>query len=260
VGVSRHSDENSGFAEKPPWDRKMARIFWELFKKPEEEKSKVREYAEAIIVAVVLALIIRSFIIQAFRIPSGSMEDTLLIGDFLLANKFVYGAKVPFTDWRLPALRKPKQGDIIIFKYPQDPSKDFIKRCIATEGQVVEIIDKKLYVDGKWFPDPSHSKYIEPYVIPKGRGQRDNFGPYKVPPDHLFMMGDNRDNSRDSRFWGPLSMKHVKGKAIVLYWSWRPDFNAPRYYSIFSIPKMLLYNIIHFPQRVRWSRIFDLVR
>ena len=258
--MSKRSERNSVPVEKPSWDRKMARILWEVFKKPEEEKSKVREYAEAIIVAVFLALIIRTFIIQAFRIPSGSMEDSLLIGDFLLANKFVYGAKIPFTDWRLPALKKPKQGDIIIFKFPKDPSKDFIKRCVATEGQVVEIKDKRLYVDGKWFPDPPKAKYIEPYVIPKGRGPRDNFSPYRVPPGHLFMMGDNRDNSRDSRFWGPLSMKYVKGEAMVLYWSWRPDFNAPRYFSPLSIPKMVLYNVIHFPQRVRWRRIFDAVR
>jgi signal peptidase I len=238
----------------------MARIFWEVFKKPDSDKTKVRQYIEAFAVAGFLALVIRAFVVQAFVIPSGSMEDSLLVGDHLLASKFVYGERIPFTDWRLPGFRKPRQGDIIIFKSPDDPSKDFIKRCVATEGQVVEVLDKKLYVDGKRFPDPPLSKFVEPYVIPAGRGRRDNFGPYKVPPGHLFMMGDNRDNSRDSRFWGPLTMKYVKGKAVVLYWSWRPDLDSPRYRSVLSIPKILLYNLIHFPQRVRWTRIGHIVR
>jgi len=258
--VSKRSEKRPPRAERATWERKLARVIWEVFKKPDKEKSRGRQYIEAIVVAVLLASVIRAFVIQGFRIPSGSMEDTLLIGDVLFANKFIYGAKVPFTGWRLPALSKPKQGDIVIFEYPGDPSTDFIKRCVATEGQVVHIVDKKLYVDGKRFRDPPGSKFGHPYIIPEGRGSRDNFGPYKVPPGHLFMMGDNRDNSRDSRFWGPLAKEYVKGKGMVLYWSWRPDSRAPRFRSVLSAPKILAYNLIHLPQRVRWSRIGRIVR
>ena len=221
-----------------------------------------REYLEAILVAVALALLIRTFVIQAFRIPSGSMEDSLLIGDFLLADKFVYGARIPFTDWRLPAFRAPEPGDIVIFQYPLDPGRDFIKRCVAGPGQTVEVRNKVLYVGGKRAVDPPRSKYTDPRILPKESrsGIRDNFGPVVVPPDHFFVMGDNRDNSEDSRYWGFLPYRLIRGRALLLYWSWAPDPEAPDYMSLFSIPKMAIYNLFHFPQRVRWGRIGALVR
>ncbi len=168
----------------------------------------------------------KSCIIQAFRIPSGGMEDTLLVGDFIFANKFIYGSKIPFWDIRLPGLREPKPGDIIIFKYPEDPSRDFLKRCVAVGGQTVEIRNKKLYVDGKRFPDPPKVKYDSSRmsrgrILSKKRERvGDNYGPRKLKEGELFMLGDNRDNSQDSRFWGPLPMENVLGKAVIIYFSW----------------------------------------
>lgn len=224
------------------------------------KKSIVREYVEAILVAVILALVIRTFLVQAFRIPSRSMEDTLLVGDFLLADKITYGAKIPFTNFRLPGLRDPRPGDIVIFQWPKDPKRDFIKRCVATAGQTVEIRDKALYVDNERVPDPSKAKHVRPGMLPRGMGPRDNYGPFKVPPGALFMMGDNRDDSSDSRYWGTLAMKYVKGRALIIYWSWGEDKNAPRFRSVLSIPKILVYNLIHFLWRVRWLRIGDIIR
>ena len=145
-------------------------------KERDRKKSVVREYIEAIVVAVALALVIRQFVVQAFRIPSGSMEDTLLVGDFLLANKFIYGPKIPFTDIRLPGIRRPKTGDIIIFKYPRNPKKDFIKRVIAIEEQRVEIKDKAVYVDGEPLPFPPKSKFTDRRILPREMSHRDNYG------------------------------------------------------------------------------------
>lgn len=175
-------------------------------------KSKLREYFEIIATAVVLALIVRALIIQSYHIPSESMEDTLLKGDFLFANKFIYGAKVPFVKWYLPKIRDPKPGDIVIFKFPGDNKTDYIKRCIAVEGQTVELRGKRLFVDGAEKSEP-HSKYIY------GDMPRRDFGPYKVPKGHILVFGDNRDNSYDSRFWGPLDKKLLRGKALFLYFS-----------------------------------------
>ncbi|MBN2071559.1 MAG: signal peptidase I [Candidatus Krumholzibacteriota bacterium] len=175
-------------------------------------KSKLREYSEIIITAVVLALIVRALVIQSYHIPSESMEDTLLKGDFLFATKFIYGAKVPFVDLRFPAIREPRQGDIVIFKFPGDEKTDYIKRCIALEGQVVEVRDKQVYVDGKLLEE-DYTKHI------RGEGQRRDYGPLKVPTGSIFVMGDNRDNSYDSRFWGPLDKRLLRGKALFIYFS-----------------------------------------
>ncbi len=222
-------------------------------------KSKLREYIEVIVISVVLALFVRTFVVQAFRIPSGSMEDTLLVGDFLLVSKFLYR----FSD--------PKPGDIIVFKYPLDPSRDFIKRCVAVEGQTVEIRDKELLVDGRRMPLPSWAKHVDSRTYPVGTNARDNFGPVTVPPGHVFAMGDNRDNSRDSRYWGFLDEKLIKGKAFILYWSWRGESRDPHLAKLegpllLSLPrfalsfmKVLVYDLIHLPRRVRWSRIGDLI-
>ena len=180
-------------------------------------KTLLREYAEAILPAIILFLVIRTFLFQAFRIPSASMEDTLAIGDFLFVNKFLYGAKVPFLEVRLPGIRDPKPGDIIVFKYPRDTRKDYIKRCIAVEGQTVEIRDKRVYVDGVLREEP-FTKHTDPLTRPGDI--RDYLGPVVVPPGHLFMMGDNRDNSSDSRYWGFLDRDLIKGKALFIYWSW----------------------------------------
>jgi signal peptidase I len=199
----------------------------------QKPRSIVREYVEAALWALALTMFLRAFVIQAFRIPSESMRDTLLIGDFLFVNKFEYGPKIPFTHVRLPGLRAPKTGDVIVFQFPQDPSKDFIKRCIATGGQTLEIREKQLSLDGKVLKEP-YVIHTDPSVRPAGYENRDNFGPLTVEPGKLFMMGDNRDNSNDSRYWGTLEMDLVKGRAMFLYWSWDPDKNWPRWNRIFQ--------------------------
>jgi len=192
------------------------------------KKSVVREYTEIIVLAVGLALFVRTFFIQAFRIPSESMEDTLLVGDFLFANKLLYGPKLPLVDVRLPAIRDPEPGDIIIFKYPGDPKIDYIKRCVAVEGQKVELIDNHLYVDDI-LQDETFSKYVF------GSRPDRHFGPMVVPPGHIFMMGDNRDNSADSRAWGPLDKDLIMGKAMFIYFSWNPRAHSIRFSRIGDI-------------------------
>lgn len=184
----------------------------------EPGKSLFREYAESIIIAVILALFIRAFVVQAFKIPSGSMEDTLLIGDHLLVNKFIYGTKIPFTDTVLLPLRDPKRGDVVVFEYPEDPSKDFIKRIVGVPGDVVEGKDKKVYVNGKLYEDP-HAINKESAIIPAEQSPRDTFGPIVVPQDSYFTMGDNRDRSYDSRFWRFVRRDQLKGLAFIKYWS-----------------------------------------
>ena len=225
-------------------------------------KSIFRDYLESLIVALILALIIKTSLVEAYKIPSGSMEDTLLVGDFLLANKFIYGSKVPLIDVRLPAIREPKAGDIIIFKFPGNLKQNYIKRLIATEGQVVEIRNKQVFVDGKLLENPSHVKHTDFTNSPIGSPNRDNFGPYRVPKGFLFVMGDNRDNSYDSRFWGPLDRKLVLGKAMILHWSWKKDEQAPdvSFRNPLSFPHSIGYNIWHFPDRVRWNRIGSLIK
>lgn len=211
-------------------------------------KSKPREYTEAILVALFFALLLRTFVVQAFRIPTGSMKDTLLVGDFLLVNKFIYGARtpdgIPWTDiafpvWRLPALREPQAGDIVVFKYPRDPKLDYIKRCIAVGGQTVEVRDGAVYVDGK--PEGEREFLKEEYDAAEGHAVRyykittpagqvytirnyaeksgDYYGPITVPPGQYFMMGDNRDNSQDSRYWDCLPRENVVGQALIIYFS-----------------------------------------
>ncbi|MBT6147593.1 MAG: signal peptidase I, partial [Gemmatimonadetes bacterium] len=183
-----------------------------------------REYGTSILVAVGLALLIRSTIVQAFYIPSGSMEDTLFVGDYLLANKFVFGApiEIPLVDaplMRLPAFRDPRQGDIVIFRSLEEAGRDLIKRCVAVGGQTVEVRDKVLYVDGQVLPDAPDGKFVDRVIYPAGSRVRDNFGPLTVPEGHFFMMGDNRDRSRDSRYFGPVPREKIKGKAMIIYWS-----------------------------------------
>ena len=199
-----------------------------------------KEWLEPILIALVLVVIIKIFIVQNFKIPSGSMEDTLLVGDRLFAVKFIYGAKIPFINHRIFKIRDPKPGDIIVFKFPEDPSLSYIKRCIAVGGQTFEIRDKKVYVDGELQKLPEHAKFIDRNILDD---KRDNYGPITVPEGNFFMMGDNRDNSRDSRYWGFLPYENLMGKALFIYWSTDPDVE--------------IYDIFH---KVRWRRIFNLIR
>ena len=192
-----------------------------------KDKSVFREYAEAIFIALLLALFIRTFIIQAFKIPSGSMEKTLLIGDHILVSKFTYGIHVPniipilniklFDDIVL-FQKIPKRDDIIVFRYPKNENRDFIKRVIGLPGDLLEVRQQKVYINEKLFKE-EHAWHTD--TLQKSRlVPRDDFGPIIVPPGHLFMMGDNRENSQDSRFWGFLDINKIKGKALVIYWSW----------------------------------------
>ena len=192
------------------------------------KKSLIREYGEALLVALVLAFVIRTFVVQAYKIPSESMVETLLVGDHLLASKFAYGIKIPFPHSYIYRGDDPAYGDIIIFEYPNDPSVDYIKRVIGLPGDVVTLRDKRLYRNGM----PVEEKYIryeQPNII---EPIRDNFGPVTVPPDKYFVMGDNRDNSLDSRFWGFVDRGAIQAKAWRIYWSWDDKDNSPRWSRI----------------------------
>ena len=223
------------------------------------------ENVKQIGLAVILALLIKTSVVEAYKIPSGSMEDTLLIGDFLLANKFVYGARLPLVNYRLPAIDDPKRGDIVIFIYPVDGVTKYIKRCIGLPGDTIQVRNKKLFVNGRRFEDPEFSKYIRQQVLRRGRGgrdSRDNFGPYIVPPNSYFMMGDNRDNSQDSRFWGTVHRDLILGEAIMVHWSWdESTYPSPKVTvsDPLSVPRLFAYNIVHFFQKVRWNRLFGLI-
>ena len=191
------------------------------------KKSIAREYTEAILIALLLALLIRTFIVQAFKIPSGSMKKTLLIGDHILVSKFSYGTHIPneipfiniklFDDIVLFS-KVPKRGDIIVFKFPKDETRDFIKRVIGLPGDLLEVKSQKVYINNKPYED-THARHTDSPsdspLVP-----RDDFGPILVPDDHVFVMGDNRENSQDSRYWGYLNVKKIRGKALIIYWSW----------------------------------------
>ncbi len=203
-------------------------------------KSRTREYVESLLIAVFLALFVRSFVVEAFTIPSGSMEPTLLVGDYLLVNRLSYVMKIPFTDTVLLNTGAPKRGDTIVFRYPVDHSKDFVKRVIAKEGDTVEIRNKAVYVNGSRAED-GNARFADPNVIPGNFSERDNFGPITVPKDSYFAMGDNRDNSLDSRFWGFVKRDELVGRAVILYFSW--DGRSE--------------DLLH---HIRWQRIAHVIR
>ena len=191
------------------------------------KKSLTREYIEAILIALLLALLIRTFIVQAFKIPSGSMEKTLLIGDHILVSKFSYGTHIPneipfinvklFDDIVLFS-SVPERGDIIVFKFPKDETRDFIKRVIALPGDLLEVRRQKVFINNKPYEDARARHTESPSDSPLV--PRDDFGPILIPKGHVFVMGDNRENSQDSRYWGYLNVKKIRGKALIIYWSW----------------------------------------
>jgi signal peptidase I len=198
-------------------------------RKPKADKKDVAmEWAKSIVIALILALITRATVVQAFRIPTESMKDTLLKGDFLLVNKFIYGSKIPFTDFRLPEIRGPKRGDVIVFEHPTE-KKDYIKRCIGLAGDTIELKNDVLYVNGEPVDEPY--KLIGTSYV----GHRSNYGPITVPEGKLFMLGDNRHNSSDSRVWGMLDARYLKGKAMVIYFSWDFEKKFPRFTRIGDI-------------------------
>ena len=188
------------------------------------KKSTAREYFESICIAVILALFVRTFVVQAFKIPTGSMENNLLIGDHLLVNKFVFAPTMTRLERMLLPIDPVRRGDILVFKYPQDPERDFIKRVIGLPGETLEVRNKKVYINGK----PLEEKYVHFIFPPEERAPGDvsfdvsdkrDYGPVTVPERHYFMMGDNRDNSEDSRYWGVMPADYIKGKALFVYFS-----------------------------------------
>ncbi len=218
--------------------------------------SETYGYVKALFWAILIAFLIKTSIAEAYLVPSSSMEDTLLIGDFVISNKILYGAKLPLVGWRLPGIREPQPGDIITFKYPGDLQTDFVKRCVATEGQIVSIKDKVLYVDGKIISDPDLAKHNDDRIIDNPSIPRDNFGPFRVPQGAVFAMGDNRDNSNDSRFWGPVPLDLIEGKVMFIQWSIAPDERALAVdiADLNTIPGTVWHNLIHFWERIRWNR------
>lgn len=222
---------------------------------PKIQKSLMREYAEALLIAIVLAVVIRMFVVEAFKIPSGSMIPSLLIGDHLLVSKITY----KFT--------QPKRGDVVVFRYPDDPSRNFIKRIIAIGGDTVEIRDKVVFVNGLRQDEP-YVQHVFEDVLPGEYSARDNLEAREVPPDHYFLLGDNRDSSLDSRFWDDpfVHRRAIVGKALVVYWSWKqddapaPPTEAGRWTRVVAGAKTFGYYVTHFPGVVRWNRIAHVIQ
>ena len=232
------------------------------------EKSLLREYLEALLIAVIFATFARTWVLQAFKIPSGSMEKNLLIGDHILVNKFVYGPTISPLEEKLLPIRKVRRGDIVVFKYPEDPNRDFIKRCMGLPGDTMKMIDKDLYINGRHVDDSSFTYYADSESYPRdlffhAKRVRDNFGPKTVGPGTYFCMGDNRDNSNDSRYWGTVPERYVKGRAFMVYWSFANDDETsetgewPGYGGkLRQIGRVAL----NFFSLTRWDRTFRIVR
>jgi signal peptidase I len=229
------------------------------------KKSTLREYFESIVIAVILALFIRTFVVQAFKIPTGSMENNLLIGDHLLVNKFVFGPTETGAERTLLPVGTIKRRDIIVFKYPEEPDRDFIKRVIGLPGETVEVREKKVYINGTALDEP-YVHFLAPPSAPSELHEvtsfdvRERFGPVTVPADQYFMMGDNRDNSADSRYWGFLRRDYIKGKALVIYWSYQAEREDYQDESAGATVKGLVSVFAHFFTRTRWDRMFHQTR
>lgn len=221
------TDDASGPALKPEAEVPMV---------ADKKKGRLRENVEALLIAIALALFIRAFIVQPFKIPSGSMIPTLLIGDQIFVTKFSYGVRMPVTNDVLIPTGKPKRGDIVVFKFPLDPTKDYIKRVVAVENDVVQMRDRKIYINGAEMPD-THAHYTLDAALARFDEAKTDFPATRVPPGKYFVMGDNRDNSNDSRYWGFVDFSDFRGRARVIYWSW--DWEK---------------------WRVRWDRIANLLR
>jgi signal peptidase I len=231
----------------------------------EFRKSTLREYFESIVIAVILALFIRTFVVQAFKIPTGSMENNLLIGDHLLVNKFVFGPSESGLERALLPIGTIRRGDVVVFKYPEEPERDFIKRVIGLPGETIELRQKKVYVNGSPIDEP-YVHFLEPPGGPGSESEftsldvRERYGPVTVPADHYFVMGDNRDNSQDSRYWGFLPRDYVKGKALIIYWSYESDREDYEPASTGDSIRSLGSVFAHFFTRTRWDRMLRQIR
>jgi signal peptidase I len=224
----------------------------------EFKKSVAREYFEAIVLAVVLALFFRTFVIEAFKIPSSSMEDNLLIGDHILVNKFAYAPTAFAWEKKLLPIHDIKRTDVIVFKYPEDPTRNFIKRVIGLGGETLEIKNRQVYVNGKPIKEPYkvHKSDMQPELVGL---MSDNFAPVQVPEGYYFAMGDNRDNSKDSRAWGFVPKDYIKGRAFIIYWSFQgPQNIGPS--TVGDTVKGLARTVIRFIPDTRWDRFFKIIR
>ena len=229
------------------------------------KKSTAREYLESIVIAVILALFIRTFVVQAFKIPTGSMENNLLIGDHLLVNKFVLGP----TTWPIERALLPigtiRRRDVLVFKYPEEPDRDFIKRVIGLPGETLEVREKKVYINGSALDEP-YAHYLTPaadesqYHEVTSFDVRERYGPVTVPPNQYFMMGDNRDNSQDSRYWGFLPRENIKGRALLIYWSYEAGSQDYQDEGAGATIKGLVSVFTHFFTRTRWDRMLRQIR
>jgi signal peptidase I len=223
------------------------------------QKSTLREYFESIVIAVILALFVRTWVVQAFKIPTGSMENNLLIGDHLLVNKFVFGPTTGGLEQAVLAVRDIRRGDVVVFKYPDEPERDFIKRVIGLPGETLELRNKKVYINGQ----PLEEGYVH-FLDPVAQGQevtsidvRERYGPVRVPENQYFVMGDNRDNSQDSRYWGFLPAHYIKGKALMIYWSYESGSEDYVENGVGASIKRIFSVVSHFFTRTRWERILQ---
>lgn len=250
-------------------------------------KSTPREYFESLVITVILALFGTTFIVQAFKIPTPSMEDNLLVGDHLLVNKFVFGAQGSFVDAVLP-LKSIKRGDVIVFKYPKDLSKHYVKRAIGLPGDHIKIVDKQVFVNGEPLdetykihkrPPGAYSDSITDYFPPKPHGEphrirtsrstdEDPFwyedftkdGELIVPANHYFAMGDNRDNSADSRYWGFVPREFIVGRGLIIYWSYETDSDEYRRTDVIDRAQQIIDLVANFFTKTRWSRTLRVIR
>jgi signal peptidase I len=228
------------------------------------KKSVVREYFESIVIAVILALFVRTWVVQAFKIPTGSMENNLLIGDHLLVNKFIFGPTPLAIGRALLPVRAIRRGDIVVFKYPDQPDRDFIKRVIGLPGETIELRNKKVHVNGQPLEESSYVHFLTPpsndYQEVTSYDVRERFGPVTVPADQYFVMGDNRDNSQDSRYWGYLPRSYVKGKALLIYWSYESGREDYLDEGLGASIKRMGSVVTHFFTKTRWERLFRQIR
>jgi signal peptidase I len=222
------------------------------------QKSTAREYFESIVIAVILALFVRTWVVQAFKIPTGSMENNLLIGDHLLVNKFVFGPTATGLERAVLPVREPRRRDVVVFKFPNEPERDFIKRVIGLPGETLELRNKKVYINGEPLDEP-YVHFLEPASDSQevtSFDVRERYGPVQIPVGQYFVMGDNRDNSQDSRYWGFLPRHYIKGRALMIYWSYesgREDYldegTSATVRRMFSV-------VTHFFTKTRWERLF----
>ena len=229
------------------------------------QKSTAREYLESIVIAVICALFLRTFVVQASKIPTGSMENNLLIGDHLLVNKFVFGPSETSLERRLLPVRPLRRGDVVVFKFPEQPERDFIKRVIGLPGETLEVRDRRVYIDGKPISEP-YAHFLEPREAPSEGHEvtsfdvRERYGPVNVPAGHVFVMGDNRDNSEDSRYWGFLPQRNIKGLALMVYWSYEFSGEDHQEAGLLGNARALASAAVHFFTGTRWSRLFHQIR